>query len=159
MADIAVQIGGSLGLSATERRDLHRAGLLHDIGKLSVPNTILDKPGKLTPPEWEVVRLHPYYTQRILERIDGFAELAFVASSHHERMDGRGYHRGLPGPQIPRAARILAVADVFEALTARRPYREGLATETVLSIMERDRCTAFDADCLDAACRVFAAAN
>ena len=74
---------------------VRRAALLHDIGKLSVPNNILDKPGKLTAAEWETVRLHPYYTQRILERIHGFQHLAFVASSHHERLDGSGYFRNL----------------------------------------------------------------
>lgn len=158
MAGIAVAIARTLGNDAESCRDLERAGLLHDIGKLSVPNAILDKPGRLTPAEWEVVRLHPYYTQRILERVTALSDLAWVASSHHERLDGRGYFRGLRGEQVPTGARVLAVADVYEALTARRPYREGLPVERALEIMEADRGTAFDPDCLDGLRAVVAAA-
>ena len=139
-----------MGLPAGEIVDLQRAALLHDLGKLSVPNSVLDKPGPLTPAEWETMRLHPYYTQRILDRVRAFQSLAFVASSHHERLDGRGYFRGLRGPQVPFGARILAVADVYEALTSERPYRPALAPEVALATMDRDRGTSLAADCLEA---------
>jgi HD-GYP domain-containing protein (c-di-GMP phosphodiesterase class II) len=150
MADIAVDIARQVGYDEPACRRLHQAGLLHDVGKLSVPNSILDKPGRLTGDEWDVMRRHPYYTQKILERIPGLSHLAFVASSHHERMDGKGYHRGLTADQFPEESRILAVADVYEALTADRPYRPSLPIEKVMQIMETDRGNGFDPICLDA---------
>ena len=150
VAEIALEVGRGLGLAERELRDLGRAALLHDLGKLSVPNAILDKPARLSALEWETVRLHPYYTQRILDRVEGFQDLAFVASSHHERLDGRGYFRGLRGAQIPMGARILAVADIYEALTSDRPYRPALPSETALATMERDRGIALGGDCLEA---------
>ena len=159
VAEIALDVARALGLPESELQDLGRAGLLHDLGKLSVPNVILDKPGRLSALEWETVRLHPYYTQRILDRVEGFQELAFVASSHHERLDGRGYFRGLRGAQIPVGARILAVADIFEALTAARPYRPALPYETALATMERDRGAALGGDCLEALAQVVAEAK
>jgi HD-GYP domain-containing protein (c-di-GMP phosphodiesterase class II) len=146
----AQAIGTRLGLPQKEMTILHRAALLHDIGKLSVPNTILDKPCKLTAQEWEVVRLHPYYTQRILERVSGFQHLAFLASSHHEKLDGSGYYRNLRATQMPMAARALVVADIYDALAAKRPYRDALPTEKVLEIMSKEVPHALDADCFAA---------
>src|SRR6185503_371508 len=131
-----------------------RAGLLHDIGKLSVPNRILDKPGKLTPREWEVVKLHPYYTYQILERVPVFGELAFDASAHHERLDGRGYFRNLPAAQLSLQARILAAADQLDALSAERPYRGQLPRERVVAILREERGTGLCAECVDAAVHV-----
>jgi HD-GYP domain-containing protein (c-di-GMP phosphodiesterase class II) len=153
VTEFALRVAGVLGLPAAEQADLKRAALLHDLGKLSVPNSILDKPAPLSGQEWEIMRLHPYFTQRILDRVEGFQDLAFVASSHHERLDGRGYFRGLRDDQVPLGARILAVADIYEALTAERPYRPALAPEAALKIMERDRAVALSADCLDALAR------
>ncbi|HEX8392167.1 MAG TPA: HD domain-containing phosphohydrolase [Longimicrobium sp.] len=127
-----------LGFPAPERRDLRRAALLHDIGKLGVSNRILDKPGKLTETEFAAVRLHPLYTHRILARVGPFRELADLAASHHERMDGRGYHRGIPAGTLPQAARVLAAADVCDALSAERPYRAALPREQVLALLARD---------------------
>src|SRR5262245_6923026 len=151
VADYALAIGRRLGLSDNERVRLKRAGLLHDIGKLSVPNRILDKPGKLTPREWEVVKLHPYYTYQILERVPVFGELAFDASAHHERMDGRGYYRNLPGNQLSVPARILAAADQLDSLSAERPYRGKLPPEKVVAILREERGSGLDPDCVDAA--------
>ena len=151
VADFAVGIGERLGLDAAALVRLRRAALLHDIGKLSVPNRILDKPAKLTPREWEVVKLHPYYTYQILERVPVFGELAFDASAHHERMDGRGYFRNLPGTQLSPAARILATADQLDALSAERPYRGKLPRETVVEIMRGERGTGLWPDAVDAA--------
>jgi HD-GYP domain-containing protein (c-di-GMP phosphodiesterase class II) len=147
---IAVGMASTMGFSAPDSAELRRAGLLHDLGKLSIPNSILDKPAKLTQEEWEMVRLHPYFTECIIERIRGLGSLALVAGSHHERLDGRGYHRQLHGDQIPRGGRVLAVADMFEALTANRPYRPALPEETALRILEAERGIGLDPECLDA---------
>lgn len=138
VAAYAAAIGRVLGFSAPLQRDLRRAALLHDIGKLGVSNRILDKPGKLTEEEFAAVRLHPEYTHRILARVRPFRELAELAASHHERMDGRGYHRGIPASTLSQAARVLAVADVCDALSAARPYRGALPREQVLQILGRD---------------------
>lgn len=135
VAGIADGIAGRLGFSAPELRDLRHAALLHDIGKLGVSNAVLDKPGKLGDSEWTAMRRHPEYTLRILQRVSAFAPIAEVAASHHERLDGSGYHRGVPAGELPLAARVLAVADVCEALTADRPYRAGMPMEQALSIM------------------------
>jgi HD-GYP domain-containing protein (c-di-GMP phosphodiesterase class II) len=150
VTDIAVGIAQELGLPSEELDQLRRAGLMHDLGKLSIPNSILDKPGALSNEEWELVRLHPFFTQCILERIRGFGSLAVVAASHHERLDGRGYHRQLRGETIPRGGRVLAVADMFEALTADRPYRPAMPEEIALEILEKERGIGLDANVLDA---------
>jgi HD-GYP domain-containing protein (c-di-GMP phosphodiesterase class II) len=135
VAEYAGATARVLGFGGGELRELNRAALLHDIGKLGVSNRILDKPGRLTEAEMEVVRRHPEYTERILARVTRFRHLAEVAGAHHERMDGGGYHRGVPAGTLPASARILAVADVCEALSAERPYRPGLPRERVLEIM------------------------
>ena len=150
VTEVSLRIAAKLGHDVDELAELKRAALLHDIGKLSVPNSILDKPGPLSADEWETVRLHPYYTQRILEHIRGLERLAFIAASHHERLDGRGYFRGLHGDEIPEPSRILATADIFDALSAPRPYRPALPEEMVLRLMERDREIGLCGVCLDA---------
>jgi putative nucleotidyltransferase with HDIG domain len=146
----ALAIGKRIGLGETDLTIVRRAALLHDIGKLSVPNKILDKPGKLTAEEWETVRLHPYYTQRILERISGFSHLAFIASTHHEKLDGTGYYRNLRGTQLPLSSRAIALGDIYDALTAKRPYRDAMPVEKALSIMAKDVPHALDQTCFDA---------
>ncbi len=150
VATYAVGIGEELGFDAVRLRSLRRAALLHDIGKLGVSNTILDKQGKLTDEEFAEVRRHPRHTYDILSRISAFAGIAEDAAAHHERLDGRGYHRGVGAEHLSPEARILAAADVYEALTADRPYRDAMPRGTVLEIMERDAGTAFDPVCLDA---------
>jgi HD-GYP domain-containing protein (c-di-GMP phosphodiesterase class II) len=150
VTSVAVAICQRLALPEEQLPLLRRAALLHDIGKLSVPNNILDKPGKLTATEWETVRLHPSYTQRILKRIKGFQHLAFVASSHHERLDGSGYFRNLIAEQIPMAARAIAVADVYDALSSKRPYRGELGRSEVFQTMAKDVPLKLDAECFAA---------
>ncbi len=150
VARYAVAVGTKLGLDDGEIRVLRRTAMLHDIGKLGVSNSILDKPGKLTDDEFTVIRRHPRYTEEILSRVSAFAPIAFVAGAHHERIDGRGYHRGIGGEDLPRDARILAVADVFDAMHADRPYRAGMPIERILDIMRGDIGTAFDGDCVTA---------
>jgi putative nucleotidyltransferase with HDIG domain len=150
VTELSLQIATQLGYDPDALAELRRAALLHDIGKLSVPNSILDKPGPLTPDEWEIVRLHPYYTQRILEHIRGLEQLAFVSASHHERLDGRGYFQGLVGDEIPFDSQILATADVYDALSTARPYRPALPLEVALRLMEKDRGIGIRPECLDA---------
>lgn len=143
VADYAVAIARVMGVPAAEIPKLRRAGLLHDIGKLGVSNSILDKPARLTDMEFAAVRLHPRFTEEILSRVSAFSQIAFAAGAHHERIDGNGYHRGLPGSKLPVVARILAVADVYEAMSADRPYRAGMPVERILGIMRDDVGTAF----------------
>jgi putative nucleotidyltransferase with HDIG domain len=150
VAEAAVDISEGLGLAPQTIRMVRRAALLHDIGKLSVSNAILEKPGKLNEEEWKVMKMHPVYTKRILEKISGFEHLAFVAAAHHERLDGLGYPDGLTSEQLPLTARIICVADVYQALTEKRPYRDSLPAEVVFSIMEKDSITRLDKACLDA---------
>ena len=150
MADVTWRLAGHLGLDGRQATRLRRAALLHDIGKLAVPNRILDKPGKLSESEWEAIKAHPRFTFEILDRVPGFRDMAFEASLHHERLDGRGYHRGVEGAELPIGARIMAVADVFDALRADRPYRAGLPLDQVLSMLRADVATAFCGDCVTA---------
>ncbi len=151
VADFATSIAEYIGLSKAECVRVKRAGLLHDIGKLAVPNRILDKPGRLTSAEWEIVRLHPYYSYQILERVPVFGEFAFDASAHHERMDGRGYYRNLRGDQLSLCARILATADKYDALSADRPYRAGMPVDRVCAILNEDLGFDLCPDCVTAA--------
>ncbi len=150
VASAAVEIAEALNLAPQTITMVRRAALLHDIGKLSVSNAILEKPGKLTDQEWEAVRMHPVYTRLILRMITGFEHLAFIAAAHHERLDGKGYPENLDGDNLPLTARILCVADVYQALSEKRPYREGLADEVVFDIMEKDAPSRLDPKCLDA---------
>ncbi len=135
VAELAVTIGRRLHFDEVELRDLRRAGLLHDIGKLGVSTRILDKPDRLTERERAEIRVHPAYTQRILERVTAFAGIVGIASAHHERLDGKGYHLGLPAERLSPMSRALAVADVYEALTADRPYRQGLPRNEAVAIL------------------------
>jgi len=116
VSSIVARIGERMGFSVEQLARLRQMALLHDIGKLAVPNRILDKPGPLTDEEFQIVREHPRHTYEILRRVPIFDELADEASAHHERMDGRGYHRGIPGGSLSTTARVLAVADVMDAL-------------------------------------------
>jgi HD-GYP domain-containing protein (c-di-GMP phosphodiesterase class II) len=138
VAAIAAGIATTMNMSAEEVRDIRRAGLLHDVGKLGVSNMILDKPCKLTPEEIGEMRKHTAYTYKILQQVAGFRHLAPLAAAHHERLDGKGYHLGLDADQLSQGARILAVADMYEALTARRPYRQDLSQGQVMEILAKN---------------------
>ncbi len=150
VANAAVAIGQTLGMPAERTIFLRQAALLHDLGKLSVSNSILEKPGKLDATEWAAMRRHPFYTWKILNAIPGFGEMSNVAASHHEKLDGSGYFRGLTGEKLPREARILVVADIYDALTAKRPYRDSLPRERVFDILKKDAPHAIDAECVAA---------
>jgi putative nucleotidyltransferase with HDIG domain len=138
VARYAVALGEQFGFRPERLRDLRRMGLLHDIGKLAIPNTVLDKRGRLTDAEFDVIKRHPAHTEEILSRVAMFSPLAAIAAAHHERIDGRGYHRGIEIGTLPLDARILAVADVFDALSSARPYRDRMPTADALAIMRAD---------------------
>ena len=150
VADAAVEIGQWFGMNPKSLKMLRRAALLHDIGKLSVPNSVLEKPAKLTSEEWTVVKAHPYYTLEILNKIPGFERLSQDAAAHHEKLDGSGYWRGLGSDQLSRFARILAVADIFDALHAKRPYRDAIPVEKVFEMLRHDAPHALDLPCVEA---------
>jgi HD-GYP domain-containing protein (c-di-GMP phosphodiesterase class II) len=143
-------IAEELGLSSPSRRFLKRAALLHDIGKLGVSNQVLDKAGKLDEEEWQAVRRHPALGNIILSRISAFEGLARVARDHHEKLDGSGYPNGISGDAISIDTRIVTVADIFDALTAERPYRGPLPVDHALAIMRNDVGTALDQNCFEA---------
>jgi len=149
-------IAEEMSLPADKRRWLKRAALLHDIGKLGVSNAILDKPGKLDADEWEAMKSHAALTETILSRIAAFADLARIAGAHHERLDGKGYPRGLKAHEIVLETRIISTADVFDALTADRPYRKAFPVSKALAIMAEDVGKAFDPDCFAALRRAVA---
>ncbi len=146
----ATGIGRHLGLPEWSIRNLHRAALVHDIGKLGVSNHILDKPGKLDPDEWKIMREHPRHTHDILSRIPAFAEIACTAGRHHERLDGSGYPNQLRAEQLTLHDRILAVADVYGALAEDRPYRKGLPSTKIVEFMSEDVPAKLDERCFGA---------
>jgi HD-GYP domain-containing protein (c-di-GMP phosphodiesterase class II) len=143
-------VAGALGLSAPRRRWLKRGALLHDVGKLGVSNALLDKPGALGQDEWATMRAHAQHTEAILSRIGAFGELARVAAAHHERLDGKGYPHGLSGAEISLETRIITVADIFDAISADRPYRAAVPVDKTLQMMAETVGTAIDPLCFEA---------
>jgi HD-GYP domain-containing protein (c-di-GMP phosphodiesterase class II) len=146
----AVGIARQMGLKQERRQLVYRAALLHDLGKLRVPNTILDKQGKLDEAEWLVVREHPLLSQRIMERVPSFGEMARIAGRHHERLDGTGYPFGLKGGELSLEDRIVATADVYGALVEDRPYRKGLEAEQIIAILKKEVPGRLDPACFEA---------
>jgi HD-GYP domain-containing protein (c-di-GMP phosphodiesterase class II) len=138
VASLAEEAGRLSGLDDADCDQLRRAGLVHDLGRVAVENGIWDKAGPLSTSEWERVRLHSYYTERILDRCVALAPLAEPASSHHERIDGSGYHRSVSGEALSRGDRILAAADVFAALTAERPHRPAHGHKEACRVLEAE---------------------
>jgi putative nucleotidyltransferase with HDIG domain len=134
---IAREMAHSMGFDAQRSQFIYRAGLLHDLGKLRVPNSILDKNGDPSRDEWTVIREHPALTSQILGRMRSFSELAAVAGAHHEKLDGSGYPNRLPAAAISTEARILAVADAYSALTEDRPYRTGSSPEEAFALLKK----------------------
>jgi HD-GYP domain-containing protein (c-di-GMP phosphodiesterase class II) len=149
VADAAFGIAQAMGLSRDRAQLVRRAALLHDIGKLGVANTILDKKSQLTPEEWKTVYEHPRITRRILERIAPFREMAVIAGEHHEKLDGSGYPDHLRAADLSIESRIVAVADVFAALSEDRPYRAGIELDETLSIMSKLIPTQLDESCFE----------
>ncbi len=149
-------VAEQLGISADRRRWLRRAASLHDIGKLGVSSSVLDKPGKLDPDEWAAMQKHAALGEEVLSRIAAFRDLAVIAGAHHERLDGKGYPRGLQGDQIKLEVRIVTTADIFDALTADRPYRPAMPVDKALAIMTDMLDTAIDPQCFAALRRALA---
>ena len=143
-------LGAKFFTDEDELTRLSRAGLLHDVGKLGVSNTILDKNGPLSDGERAAMQAHPVHTWEILRRVRVFSDFARIASLHHEKLDGSGYPWNVPAEGLDLQSRILIVSDIFEALTADRPYRAGMPIKTALALLEKDRGKKLDADVLDA---------
>ena len=143
-------IAERLGLDPASRRRLARSAALHDLGKLGVSSRILEKPGALDDGEWVQMRLHAALTTDILSRVGTFSDMAMIAGSHHERLDGKGYPLGLDASMIALETRIITVADFFDALTADRPYRSAMSIERALGIMAREVDIAIDPRCFAA---------
>lgn len=149
VARIARSMWLARGGTPEEARRLYRAGLLHDLGKLGVSNRILEKPGALTARETDEIQVHPLHTRDILEHVEAFSDLAESAANHHERLDGTGYPWRLTEDELDMTARTLAVADVFEALSADRPYRCALGADQVLDMLRGKAGAGLDASLVD----------
>lgn len=157
VVDMAVAVGLELRLEPREMRDLEFGALLHDIGKLRVPNEIINKPGSLSAPEWEVVRRHPVYGQEMLDRVGGaLTEAGAIVRAHHERWDGAGYPDGLAGTEIPLAARIITVCDSFSAMTTNRSYSAARTHDEALVELQRCSGSQFDPRVVEALYRALA---
>ena len=158
VAELAVQVGQDLGLRGGRLRGLAVAALLHDVGKLQVPDAILRKAGPLTQGEFDVIKRHPGDGEALLCHIGGFGAEAPLVRGHHERLDGSGYPDGLRGGELSLEVRILGVCDVYDALTSERVYRRALGQEQALLVLDQGRGFVYDADVLDALARVVGAA-
>ncbi|HZX37356.1 MAG TPA: HD domain-containing phosphohydrolase [Streptomyces sp.] len=141
VATLAADAGELAGMGPDELTELRCAALVHDLGRVGVPTSVWDRPGQLGIAEVEKVRMHTYWTQRILERVPALAGLAPIASAHHERLEGGGYHRGDPSKGLPFAARILAAADVFAALTEPRAHREAYTVRVAADLLMQEADT------------------
>lgn len=134
----------AMGLSVEEQRTFVLSALLHDIGKISIPDRILKKGGRLTPEEFQVIKSHPEEGVKILQHVTDLKDVIPGVLHHHERWDGRGYPHGLRGEEIPLVARIISLADTYDALTTDRPYRRGLSSDKALQILHHDANSHFD---------------
>jgi PAS domain S-box-containing protein len=146
VTEACVRLARALGISGEDLNHLRRGALLHDIGKMGIPDSILRKPGPLTDEEWKIMRRHPSYAYELLAPITFLHPALDIPYCHHERWDGSGYPRGLKGEEIPIAARIFAIVDVWDALLSDRPYRPRMKPEQVLDYIEAGAGTQFDPD-------------
>jgi putative nucleotidyltransferase with HDIG domain len=148
---LALDVANEMGLDASRQRHLEFAALLHDIGKIAVPKEIVNKPGKLDPLEWEIIKTHTLEGQRMLERVGGFMrEVGEIVRSHHERWDGNGYPDRLRGEQIPLEARIVSCCDTLNAMTTTRSYRKAVPMQVALAELTGNAGSQFDPDVVDA---------
>jgi HD-GYP domain-containing protein (c-di-GMP phosphodiesterase class II) len=144
LAEWAVRIGQELGLEEAGLEDVEVAALLHDVGKVGVPDAILRKPGPLSPDEWRVMRMHPEFSWAVLRLVPGLERASLFALHHHEKYNGSGYPAGLRGEEIPIGSRIVSVIDAFDAMVASRPYKTGLPCEEALRRLIFDSGNHFD---------------
>jgi putative nucleotidyltransferase with HDIG domain len=152
---LACAIAEELRLSEMQIEGLHFAGLIHDIGKVTIPAEILSKPGRLTETEFSIIKNHPHVAYDILKKIDFPWPVARIVRQHHEYIDGSGYPQGLKGDQILIEAKILTVADVVEAMASHRPYRPALGIDSALEEIKYGRGNRFDPDVVDACVKLF----
>jgi HD-GYP domain-containing protein (c-di-GMP phosphodiesterase class II) len=149
VVEMTLQIAKKMNLNEEMLAHIKRGALLHDIGKIGVPDAILLKPGKLTEKEWDTMKMHPVYAYKMLDPIDYLKPALDIPYCHHEKWDGNGYPRGLKGNDIPLPARIFAVVDVYDALTSDRPYRKAWSKESALSHIKNERGKQFDPQIVD----------
>lgn len=154
VTNLTIELAKRLGVHETDLGHIRRGALLHDIGKMGIPDAILQKPGPLTDAEWEIMQSHPEKAYRILSQIDYLSPAIDIPYCHHEKWDGSGYPRGLSGEQIPLSARIFAVVDVYDALTSDRPYRRAWDKEKALSYIQYQSGKHFFPDAVIAFCEM-----
>ncbi len=151
VAEMAYALGKILGMTEKELKQIHIAGDLHDIGKIGVPDSVLNKPGKLELNEWELMKKHPFIGYNILSKANTFKDISEVVLYHHERWDGKGYPKGLKEEEIPLASRILAVCDSVDAMKSDRPYRKSISDEICREEINKNKGTMYDsqiAECM-----------
>ncbi len=155
VADMTYELAKALGLKRSKVDKIHIAAHLHDIGKLGIPDNILNKKGKLLPHEWDQIRLHPQIGYNILSRSKDLKEIADIVLYHHERWDGKGYPSGLKLDRIPLGARIIAVCDSIDAMTSERPYRTALSKEQCMEEIILNKGIQFDPVVVEAAVKLW----
>jgi HD-GYP domain-containing protein (c-di-GMP phosphodiesterase class II) len=155
VAKLAVAIATKLSLPANEIHGLYLAGIVHDVGKINIPAEILNKPGKLSKPEFQLIQGHVQAGYDIIKGVDFPWPIAEMIRQHHERLDGSGYPQGLKADEILKEAKILAVADVVEAMMSHRPYRPALGLDAALSEIEKNKSRLYDPKVVDACHQVF----
>lgn len=146
LAEWGMRVAQELNLTEEVLRDVETAALLHDIGKIGVPDSILNKPGRLTSAEYQLMKKHPEYGWAVLRLFPGFEQASLFILHHHESYDGSGYPGGLSADEIPVGSRIVSVIDAFDAMVSNRPYREGLPAEEAIRRLRKDSGTQFDSD-------------
>ncbi|RLI51462.1 MAG: hypothetical protein DRP09_19275, partial [Candidatus Thorarchaeota archaeon] len=155
VADLAVVISKEMGLSKDQTESIRMAGLIHDLGKINIPAEILSKPGKISELEYKIIQTHPQVGYDLLKEIEFPWPIAEMVLQHHEKMDGSGYPQGLKGDDILLEARILAVADIVEAMSSHRPYRPAMGIEKALAQIREERGTLLDPNVVDACLKIF----
>jgi putative nucleotidyltransferase with HDIG domain len=154
VARYARAIAEEVGCSTVEQELVHTAGLLHDIGKFAFPDRILLANRKLDDDDWKIVRTHPYQGARLVRRINGYGPVAEIILAHHERIDGRGYPRGLTGEQIPLLSRMISIADTYDVMTARDSYRDPVSQAEAIAELRRVSGAQLDGDLVEAFVRI-----
>jgi putative nucleotidyltransferase with HDIG domain len=150
VVNLALELAEHLGLNAQQRRNLEFAALLHDVGKIAIPKEIINKPGKLDPHEWTVIKTHTVEGQKMLERVGGFMRrVGLIVRSHHERWDGAGYPDGLIGDEIPLEARMITCCDTWNAMRTDRPYRQALSYDVAVAELVSNAGRQFDPHVVD----------
>ncbi|MGH9715531.1 MAG: HD-GYP domain-containing protein [Candidatus Acidiferrales bacterium] len=144
LAEWALHVAGEIGLDEASFPDIEVAALLHDIGKIGVPDAILNKPGRLTDDEYDLMKKHPEYGWSVLRQMPGFERVSLLILHHHESFDGKGYPGGLAGERIPIGSRIVSVIDAFDAMVSSRPYRAGMPLEEAERRLTQASGTQFD---------------